>query len=177
MRFEDIDVIAPALFPDEPWNEAEALGAMTWLWLQSAHYRHHLVSEMAAWVLPVLKNGQFALFSRHARPLGYITWAYFDEAAEQRYLESNLSLLQNQDWQSGDRMWFVNWFAPLGHSREIKSIAARLFPNQCARSLHHRGNERGMKIMLFKGKNMSAAQLDSWDKAHPLMMPAPPKPD
>lgn len=168
MKFEDIDVVAPSLFPDEIWNEAEVFGAITWLWMKSKSYCNSPINEMAAWVLPVLKNGQFALFSRHAQPLGYITWAYFDEAAQSRYLESNDSLLQNQDWNSGDCMWFINWFAPFGHSRLIKNITVQLFPHQCMRSLHHRGDERGMRIMLFKGQAVDAVQQAAWEKAHPI---------
>lgn len=73
---------------------------------------------MLTYVLPVLKNGQFALFCKGTQPIGYISWAYFDEVAQAHYLQSDRHLRDNSDWNCGDYIWFIQWFAPLGHSHQ-----------------------------------------------------------
>ena len=162
MRIENLDVISPTLFPDERWNEAEALGAITWLWLKT-DYKHFSVAEMSAMVLPVLKNGQFALFCRDGQPLAYITWAWFSPEAESRYLQSEQGLLSNHDWCCGNRLWFINWFTPFGDSKVIRKLAADyLFPDQCGRALYHRGTERGLRIMEFKGSRVKLENKQQW---------------
>ncbi len=172
MKFDNFDVVSPALFPDEHWNEAEAFGAMTWLWLKSEEHCHTPIQEMAARTLPVLKNGQFALFSQNGQPVAYIAWASFSPEAETRYLQSDQGLLSNQDWQSGDRKWFINWFAPLGNTTAVRQIAKQyLFANDCLRSLYHRGNDKGLRIMLFKGGYVSLKAKQQWESDHPVTYP------
>ena len=154
MRIENLDVISPALFPDERWNEAEALGAITWLWLKT-DYKYFSVAEMSAMVLPVLKNGQFALFCRGGQPLAYITWAWFSQEAENCYLQSDLGLLFFQYLCCGNGLRLNNWITPFGNSKVIRKLAADyLFPEQCGRALYHRGSERGLRIMEFKGSRI-----------------------
>ena len=173
MKFDGIDVISPKLFPNEYWNEAEALGAITWLWLHSDNYKNAPVKEMAARALPSLKNGQFALLSRKSQPVGYITWAYFNQEAETRYLQSDQLLLANQDWQSGERLWLINWFAPFGNSKLIKFITGTyLFPTQCGRSLYHKGDVHGLRIMTFKGDRVSVSEKAQWVTNHPIVYPS-----
>nr|WP_239991797.1 toxin-activating lysine-acyltransferase [Neisseria lactamica] len=57
-----LNIISPKLYPNEQWNESEALGVITWLWYQSPTYRQVPIVD----ILPVLKNGQFALFCKQS---------------------------------------------------------------------------------------------------------------
>lgn len=152
MKIENIDIISPELFPQEAFNETEAFGALIWLWAVSPVYQHAGVQEAASHILPVLKNGQFALFSNNGHPVAYCTWAYLNEETEQQYLQSNDILSQAENWHSGDRMWFINWFAPFGDSRMMKRMLAHhLFPECEGWALYHRGSEKGKRIMRFQG--------------------------
>lgn len=170
MKFEDIDVISPALFPKEQWNEAEVLGAMTWLWLLSENCKHSTVSDMARRVLPVIKSRQFALFSQGTTPLGYISWANLDEHSEAEYVHSEPWIYSQQNWNCGDRMWLINWFAPFGQSALIKHLIEKhLFPEQCFRALYHKGAIRGLKVMTFHGKSVSKLETQDWIKQHPIL--------
>ena len=36
---ESIRVIAPSIFPNSTWNDAEVLGAMIWLWSKNTDYQ------------------------------------------------------------------------------------------------------------------------------------------
>lgn len=145
-----LNIISPKLFPNEQWNESEVLGAITWLWYQSPSHRQVPIAEMMAYVLPVLKNGQFALFCMGSQPIGYISWAYFDEVAQAHYLQSDRYLRDNSDWNCGDNIWLIQWFAPLGHSHQMRSAARQLFPNTTIRALYHRGSDKGLRILTFK---------------------------
>lgn len=145
-----LNIISPKLFPNQVWNESEVLGAITWLWYQSATHRQADIAEMMTYVLPVLKNGQFALFCIGSQPIGYISWAYFDEVAQTHYLQSDHRLCENNDWNCGDNIWIIQWFAPLGHSHQMRSAVRQLFPNTTARALYHKGSDKGLRILTFK---------------------------
>ena len=73
MKIENIDIISPELFPQETFNETEVFGALVWLWAVSPVYRHAGVQEAAVNILPVLKNGQFALDTPSPTVLGLIS--------------------------------------------------------------------------------------------------------
>lgn len=88
MNFDDIEVISPALYPNEQWNEAEVFGAMTWIWLLAENCKKTKLSDMATRVLPVIKSRQFALFSQNSQPIAYISWANLDAQSEAKYINS-----------------------------------------------------------------------------------------
>ena len=51
-----LNIISPKLYPNEQWNESEALGAITWLCYQSPTHRQVPIVEMMTYILPVLKK-------------------------------------------------------------------------------------------------------------------------
>lgn len=160
MKFNGIEIISPQLFPQQPFNETETLGALMWLWANAPHYAAAGVREAVVHVLPTLKNGQFALLCRNSEPIAYCCWAYFNEQTEQQYLQSDQVLRQPENWHSGERMWLINWFAPFGDSRLAKHILLKqflhspLFKDKTFCYLHHRGGERCRRILCFDGKNL-----------------------
>lgn len=170
MNFEDIEIISPALYPNEQWNEAEVLGAMTWLWILSDNCKNLTISDIALHVLPTIKNRQFAVFSQNSQPLGYISWANLDEQSEAKYVSSEPWIYTHSNWNCGDRMWLINWFAPLGHSALMKKlIETHLFPHQCFRAFYHKGLAESPKIMNFKGKSLTNLDAKNWNIQHPIL--------
>ena len=170
MKFEDVDVISPVLFPTEQWNEAEVFGAITLIWFLSENCKNSTISDRAMSVLPVIKSRQFALFSRDAQPIAYISWANLDEKSEAEYIDSEPWVYSQQNWNCGDRMWLINWFAPLGQSALIKRLIEKnLFPEQCFRALYHKGAVRGLKVMTFHGKSVSKTAAKDWINQHPIL--------
>lgn len=122
-----LNIISPKLYPNEQWNESEALGAITWLWYQSPTHRQVPIVEMMTYILPVLKNGQFALFCKGTQPIGYISWAYFDEVAQAHYLESDRHLRDNSDWNCGDNIWLIQWLRHLDTVIKCAQLCASYF--------------------------------------------------
>ena len=169
---EPIQIVAPGIWV-QPWSETEVLGAVAWLWLQSPRHQQHTLAIFGQHLLPAIRRRQFALFSQGQQPIGYITWAFFYLTVEQTYITSNVSLLnQPEHWQCGGRMWFIDWFAPFGHSMVISRIMARrLLPTTTARALHHHGDTTGLRINTFKGAAVSAAELAYWQQQNPVSVP------
>ncbi|VVN18441.1 Hemolysin-activating lysine-acyltransferase HlyC [Pseudomonas fluorescens] len=168
MRIDTFDITAPGLI-DEPWNEATALGAATWLWMHSTAHRDAPLHSLASLLLPALKHRQFVLGSEGGRPVFFVSWLNLSEAAEQRYLTRSPIELDEADWCSGERMWINDWVTPFGHSVALsRLLARRLFTDRCARALHHRGEEQGLRVNTFHGIGVIPEQARAWFAAHPL---------
>lgn len=168
MQFETLDITAPGLI-DEPWNEAAVFGSATWLWMHSKAHRDAPLHTLPTLLLPALKHRQFVLGTEHGKPVFYLSWLNFDEAAEQRYLQQSPLTLTETDWNSGERLWLNDWIAPFGHTAALTRLLQRhLFANRCARALYHRGDERGLRVKTFQGIGVIPEQAKAWFAAHPL---------
>ena len=162
-----LKLISPFVAPT-PKSEAELFGAMVWLWMHSPTHRRCPLSELERLLMPALKTGQFVLALQNdelQQPTGLVTWARFNAETEQRYLHSLDKTLQPSDWQSGDRPWILDGVVPFGHTRAMASAALRLYATSTFRSLYHKGDQTGLKVIYFKGKAVSKAQeIDYWAK-------------
>ena len=172
MRFSlapGLDVIAPGLLQQE-WRDAEAFGAATWLWMQASTRRETPVKWLSTLLLPPVAQRQFLLASEGGRPVFYLSWAHFSAAAEHRYVNESHATLTPADWNSGDRMWIVDWIAPFGHTRTMQRLLkTQLLATKWARSLYHHGAERGLRIKTFRGDAVDPAEADAWFAAHPVV--------
>ncbi|MEX3956600.1 toxin-activating lysine-acyltransferase [Trinickia sp. EG282A] len=172
MRNESLEIIAPGLL-NTPCNEAEALGSAVWLWMHSAAHRDAPLHVLASALLPAIKHKQFVLAAEAGKPVFYLAWASFCEAAEARYLSHPPELMLEADWASGDRIWILDWVAPFGHTRILRRLVARLFADRCLRSLYHRGDERGLRVMEFNGIAVTKEEARTWFFDHPIACPLP----
>nr|WP_314492051.1 toxin-activating lysine-acyltransferase [uncultured Pseudomonas sp.] len=158
MRLDDFELIAPA-FSEEPWNEAQALGSAVWLWMHSATHREMPLHTLNALLLPAVANRQFIVAHEHGRPVFYTAWCWFSAEAEQRYVQNPAVSLPAQDWNSGERLWMLDWVAPFGHSARLARLLQRhLFADSKLCALYHRGDERGLRIKHFQGAAVARAR-------------------
>lgn len=170
MRHSSLTLISPCVAPTGK-SEAELFGAMTWLWMQSSTHRHCPLHELERLLMPALKTGQFVLAldkSRLEQPVGLLTWANFSAKAEQQYLHTLDRKLQSGDWQSGDRPWILDWVAPFGHSQAIARATQRLLNQSVCRTLHHKGDQRGLKVLHLRGLDITEKQAAEYWAARPL---------
>lgn len=164
-----LHIIAPGLIA-QTWSEAEVLGSAVWLWLHSPAHRDMPLHTLPTLLLPAIKHRQFILASEAGRPVAYISWANFSADAEARYLQRHPLLMPEADWDCGDRLWMLDWVVPFGHSLRMSSLLRRqLFANRCWRSLHHRGDERGLRIMNLHGNALLPEEAGAWKAAHPVV--------
>ena len=168
MRYGSCEVAAP-LLTGEPFSEAEVLGSAVWLWMHSASHRDAPLHTLSALLLPALKSRQFVLLSEAGKPVAYLSWANLSEEAERRYLSNPPVLMPEADWSSGDRMWILDWVAPFGHTKTLSGLfGRRLFPNKWARALYHRGDNRGLRILTFRGIGVMPEEARHWFETHPV---------
>lgn len=168
MRLGNLDIIAPLLGP-ALWAEASVMGAAAWLWMHSKAHRNAPLHTLSRVLLPAIKHRQFVLASEAGRPVFYLSWLNLNPDSERRFLNDSSLLLNDADWNSGDRLWFEDWIAPFGHTPMLRGLVKRqLFPTCCARYLDHHGEQRGLRIRTFKGSQVTREQATAWFAAHPL---------
>lgn len=167
MHLDKLGILAP-LIDGTPFSEAEALGGAVWLWMQSESHRDAPLHMLSTLLLPAIKSRQFLLASENGKPVFYLAWARLSEEAEHRYLHNSPQCMPESDWTSGERLWFLDWVAPFGHSRALRSIISRrVFPGQCGRSLYHRGDEKGLRIVSFHGIAVTPEEARFWFEHNP----------
>lgn len=167
----NIRVICPLLLGGK-FNESEVLGSAVWLWVQSPAHNGIPLYMLPTMLLPAIKKQQFALGVEDNKAVFFISWARMNEASEKTYLTAKSSAaLQENDWDSGNRLWFIDWVAPFNHNAiAVKVIRHDLFAHSCGRSLYHKSDKIGTKVRLFRGKQVSAQAGKTWEASHPLAL-------
>ena len=151
---------------ERPFNSMHAFGMASWLWTQSPMHRSWECSALGQFLLPAIASRQF-LIARDPdfQPLAYVSWAKFDVEAEMKYLRSANSI-QQLDWETGDRIWFIDWIAPFGGSRIVaRKLEKDIFPDDVGHSLHVKIGASNARIIDHFGVNVTPVQkIESIDK-------------
>lgn len=162
------EVLAPRLIEGE-FNEATAFGSACWLWLHSDRHRNIPLHTLATLLLPAIKQRKFILVSEVGRPVFYMSWADLDEESESRYLRHSPEQMRNEDWDSGDRLWILDWVAPFGHSKAMTRLVHNLLlSSRTARALYHKGTQTGMRIKELHGVAVHPREARAWFERHPV---------
>jgi len=167
-RFE---ILAPRLI-DGDFNEATAFGSASWLWLHSERHRNIPLHTLATLLLPAIKQRKFVMVSEGGRPVFYMSWADMDEQAEARYLRHSPEQMRSEDWDSGQRMWILDWIAPFGHSKLMtRLVRNRLLAARTMRTLYHKGTDSGLRIKELHGVAVHPREARAWFENHPVAIP------
>ncbi|MFQ1006049.1 toxin-activating lysine-acyltransferase [Gilliamella sp. CG22] len=129
-----IRIIAPSLYHDTSWNEAEVLGAMIWLWNRNPEYKKAELNSALTVLLPIIQSKNFALFIRNNQPLGYLNWAYLNREQEQLYLNKKkpyINFVQCNQPMESTRLWILSFFCPFGLHEVLltKSLGKKVLKN------------------------------------------------
>ncbi|MDH5822290.1 toxin-activating lysine-acyltransferase [Luteimonas sp. RD2P54] len=130
----DSQISGESAYPGAPRTVAEALGQVVWLLSQSPLHRQMKLKDLEWSFMPAILKEQFRIFrfgplptlaamnptefklagfskeGIEQLPLGVAIWAHLSEAAEAK-LERG-EHLDEADWQSGDRLWVVEFVTP-----------------------------------------------------------------
>ncbi len=179
-------LISPVL-GHPPQSEAQVLGAVTWLLMNSARHSGLTLRMLAGQVVPAVQTGQYILLGQRPAgadgetaaetPIAWVAWANFGAVAEACYLSDHMADIHVDGWRSGDRMWFIHWVAPFGHTSALRRAVLDYMPDSCARALHHRGIERGTRVNTYRGKNISPERARQWWRQRPMLAAPPAAPD
>lgn len=132
---------------------SSVLGEVTWLMAQSELHRDWPIASVMQWVLPALMYNQYRLYRRGGKPVGYVSWARLSAEVESLYVRDPSSL-QPADWQSGDRIWLIDWLAPDGGTFTIaRDLKHNIFPNDVGRALRWKRSSDTLKIFYLHGQN------------------------
>ena len=155
---KEIEWLCPSL-TSSAFDPMAALGMATWLWSQSPLHADWPSKLLARSIWPAIVHRQFMLGRDPDRqPVAYVSWACLDEERERQYLRSPSSLAQD-DWVSGDRIWFVEWIAPWGGTRAVaRKIEHDIFPDRTGHSLHVKKGQEVARIRDHFGKNVTLDQ-------------------
>lgn len=170
-------ILAPAFAAHNPsyatGGNAEHLGMATWLWMHSRNHCNLRLRSLADLLLPAVNSRQFVIVLEEMesdyRPVAYLAWANLSAQAESRYVNNPLYGLTDTDWNSGDRMWFTDIFAPFGRTQRLRRVLQPLFNTASARYLYHRSHERGLRVLTFVGARVDRVYARQWWRDRPVL--------
>ena len=96
----------------------EAVGKIVWLMGQSEVHQALDIADIHRVVLPPVALGQYRLWEADGFPVGYMTWALFNEETEARSLDGT-RYIQPNDWNARQNLWLVDFVVPFGNIREM----------------------------------------------------------
>lgn len=116
------------------------------------------IAMASNYVLPALKAKQFLILkSEDGMPLGYVSWAFLDIEREAKYLHNPHSL-SFDDWNSGDRLWFMDCVSPASHvitQMLLNHLRVNIFPTRVARALRLKLGRNKATIKSYGGCQIS----------------------
>lgn len=143
-----------------PVLNTTVFGEVAWLMTQSNLHRNWAIGSLVQWIVPALITGQYRLYRRNDRPIGYVAWGRLSATVE-TYYARDPSSLQPKDWKSGDRLWLLDWISPSGDTRYIANdLKNNIFPSEVARGLRWKKDSDTLKIFYLHGKNAIALSRD-----------------
>jgi cytolysin-activating lysine-acyltransferase len=156
-------------------NEAQTLGTVAWLLLHSELHKNLPISQLATMYLPAIKSGQYILGIENDTAIFYTSWANMSFEEERLFLLHGPLSITPQSWQSGNRMWFMDWIAPFGHSHQIrKYLRAHVWRNTLARAIYLSPDKtRDMRMIDFYGPDVSPETARQYFEKHPLAAALP----
>lgn len=127
------------------------LGEMVWLYSHSKiHQRWHIAS-VQQWLVPAIAHKSFRIYREKGKPVGLVTWTRLDAKTETAYVRNPASLVPDH-WNSGDRLWGLDFIAPFGHTQMIvHDLRTNLFPTEVGRFLRAKEGSDTLRIMYVHG--------------------------
>lgn len=107
---EPVDVSAGLSHP----SRLTAIGHAVWLMSRSPLHKHLMITDIEWLVTPPIVLGQFHLWEKGGNPVGFASWAFLGEEAEERIIAKGIRRLLPSDWKSGEQLWLIDFLSPFG---------------------------------------------------------------
>ena len=106
----------------------QLIGSIAHLMINSPLHRQYKIADLTERFVPSLLHNQFRYYEVDGNPIGFVNWAWLSEEVEQKFL-SGTYVLDLDEWQGGDNLWFPEFIAPFGHARLIvKDLRNNILP-------------------------------------------------
>lgn len=145
----------------------EVLGKALWLYGCSPLHSSWPISSAVHYIIPPIELAQYSLLlGDDGLPRGWASWAWFGQEVERKYILNPNSLAQ-EDWKSGDRLWFIDFITPFSFKDTIK--LRRLMgqvhgQNYLARSIRLRKDGKAVVLEHSGGSNDASKSRELKDK-------------
>ena len=114
-------------------TKSAAFGFIVELISQSDYHSSWSMKQFYFHFLPPLSNDQAIIyFDKDSKPLGVMTWAFLDEEIS-AYMVDPRFVLQANQWDGGNVLWFVDVICPFGHVYSMISEVVDPCLNICHR--------------------------------------------
>ncbi len=155
-------------------NEAQTLGTVAWLMLHSQLHRGLAISQLETLYLPAIRTGQYVLGILNETAVFYTAWTKLSVQAEQNFLEQGPLSITPQSWQSGERVWLMDWIAPFGHSNQAVHDLKKLWATGIGRALYLPPNKnKEMRLIEIHGNAVSRREARTYFGNHSIAAPIP----
>lgn len=94
------------------------LGSIMHLMMHSPLHRRYTIHDLAERFIPSLLHNQFRYYEINGAPIGFVNWAWLDDKTEKKFSTGHYEL-KLDDWRSGSNLWFPEFIAPFGHTRQM----------------------------------------------------------
>ncbi len=139
-------------------NYFNALGQIAWLWSQSPLHKDWSTSLLARNVIPAIHHGQYVILIQNDYPIAYCSWANLNLENEAKYIQDVTSLTL-EDWNSGDRKWFIDWVTPFGDTSLLYKYMREKFPYALFRAIRASQKKQGIgRIIHIQGGKVNKQQ-------------------
>ncbi|MBE9031284.1 toxin-activating lysine-acyltransferase [filamentous cyanobacterium LEGE 11480] len=116
-------------------SRLQMLGSIMHLMMHSPLHRIYTANDIEERFIPGLLHDQFRYYEIGGSPVGFVNWAWIDDAVEQKYQTGRYELTLDE-WKGGSNLWFPEFIAPFGHTRHmIKDLRAILPKGTPAKAL------------------------------------------
>lgn len=106
-------------------SKYELLGKIVWLWGISKLHKTWPLEVGINYIIPAIENNQYILLEDNdGNVRGYISWAFLGKNEEKKYI-LDPSSLQLEDWNSGERLWFIDIIAPFS-MRDVLTLRRKM---------------------------------------------------
>lgn len=106
----------------------QLIGSITHLMISSPLHLKYKISSIPERFIPSLIHNQFRFYEIDGNPIGFVNWAWLTDEVEEKFMTTKY-ILNLDEWQGGNNLWFPEFIAPFGHARLIiQDLRRNIFP-------------------------------------------------
>lgn len=106
----------------------QLIGSITHLMISSPLHRKYRIASIPERFIPSLIHNQFRYYEIDGNPIGFVNWAWLSDEVEEKFMTTKY-VLNLDEWQGGNNLWFPEFIAPFGHARLIiQDLRRNIFP-------------------------------------------------
>ncbi len=138
-----------------PEQRSRLFGDIMTLMLNSPTHLNYKIQHFNSVVLPPVQLNQYRIYhDAKKRPVGFVSWAMLSDKSEDKFLNKSEKLTL-EEWNSGDKIYIMEFIAPFGHAQKIAEDLKKRYPNHKAHAVRYdTTGKNGKVITTFYGEKV-----------------------